>query len=379
MKTTDHLIICNPYQKPDKHLKYIREVRKFEIVEERRPAGYIVATENSKSFDDPGHFIELGLVNQIRTRIDKWREANYPGITSITRNLLDYWKNQEREQKFFFCQIEAIETLIWLIESPENEKHGIDIPNDEGEFQRICSKMATGTGKTVVMTMLIAWQILNRIAYPKDDRFSKNILIIAPGLTVKSRLQVLNPSNENNYYQQFEIVESGDLDKLRQGKIKVINWHMLSPLDPEAGPRVVKKGQESDEAFTKRVLGDFSNCKNILVINDEAHHAWRTNIKAEGKYQRVGEEKDSAEEATVWINGLDKINETRGILKCYDFSATPFAPSGKKSSDETLFGWIVSDFGLNDAIESGLVKTPRVVIRDEGKLNKEMKSRFYHI
>lgn len=380
MSTTTHLIINTPYEKPTHHLKYIREIRKFEIVGGRRPAGYVVASENSKAFDDPGVFIELPLVNQIRKRVDKWRENGYLGVTSITKSLLEHWHDpKEREYRLFFCQLEAIETLIWLVEAPESEKHGIAIPNDGSAFRRICSKMATGSGKTIVMAMLIAWQILNKVTYPKDTRFSKNILVIAPGLTVKSRLQVLNPSNENNYYQLFDIVQSSDFDKLRQGKIKIINWHMLSPLDPYAGPRVVKKGEESDEAFTRRALWDFSDAKNILVINDEAHHAWRTNTKAEGKYWRVGEEKDSAEEATIWIGGLDRINRTRGILSCHDFSATPFAPSGKISSEETLFGWIVSDFGLNDAIESGLVKTPRVVIRDEGKLTKEMKSRFYHI
>jgi type III restriction enzyme len=380
MTTTDQLIINSPYMMPPRHLKYIREIRKFEIVDGRRPAGYVVASESSKSFDDPGIFVELPLVNQIRKRVDMWRENGYPGITSITKKLLQHWKNHdEREFKFFFCQMEAIETLIWLVEAPESEKQGIDIPSDGGLFRRICSKMATGSGKTIVMAMLTAWQILNKVAYPKDPRFTKNVLVVAPGLTVKSRLQVLNPSDSNNYYSLFDIIPSTLFDNLRQGKVKIINWHMLSPLDPNAGPKVVKKGEESDEAFTRRVLGDFADSKNILVINDEAHHAWRTNIKAEGKYQRVGEEVDSAEEATIWIDGLDRINKTRGILYCHDFSATPLAPSGKKSSEETLFGWIVSDFGLNDAIESGLVKTPRVAIRDEGKLTKDMKSRFYHI
>ncbi|MBI2449624.1 DEAD/DEAH box helicase family protein [Candidatus Pacearchaeota archaeon] len=379
--TTDHLIISSPYEKPKTHLKYVREIRKFEIVDGRRPAGYVVASESSKSFDDPGHFIELPLVNQIRKRVDKWRESGYPGVTSITKSLLEYWKNPEREMKLFFCQLEAIETLIWLVEAPASEKQGIKIPDDGGEFQRICSKMATGTGKTVVMAMLIAWQILNKITYPKDNRFSKNILVVAPGLTVKSRLQVLKSSNEQNYYSEFDMIPSSEFDKLRQGKIKIINWHMLAPLDAKSLPPVMRKkvGEESDEAFTKRVLGDFSDAKNILIINDEAHHAWRTNIKAEGKYQRVSEDKDSAEEATIWIGGLDRINKTRGILSCHDFSATPFAPSGKRTYEETLFGWIVSDFGLNDSIESGLVKTPRVVIRDDGTLTKDMKSRFYHI
>jgi len=379
MKTTKHLIINSPFEKPTRHLKYNREIRKFELVEGRRPAGYIVASEHSESFDDPGHFIELPLVNKIRERVDKWREEGYPGITNITRELLEYWKNPERELRLFFCQIESIETLIWLLEAPDNEKQGIEIPGDGGPFQRLCSKMATGSGKTVVMAMLIAWQILNKVTYPKDTRFSKNVLVVAPGLTVKSRLQVLEPSNENNYYQQFDLIPLGMHDKLRQGKVKVINWHTLLPLDPNAGPKVVKLGEESDEAFTRRTLKEFSNAKNIIVINDEAHHAWRINPEARGKYLRRRDLKDSAEEATIWMDGLDRIHRARKILKCFDFSATPFYPSGKKVTEEVLFGWIVSDFGLNDAIESGLVKTPRVVIRDDGKLTKKMKSRFYHI
>ena len=379
MKTTDHLIICNPYEEPKQHLKYIREIRQFEITEGRRPAGYVVASEHSDSFDDPGYFIELPLVNKIRERVDKWRKANYPGITSITKDLLEHWKNQEREIRLFFCQIEAIETLIWLIEAPSSEKQGITIPGDGSHFLRLCTKMATGTGKTIVMAMLIAWQILNKVTYLKETKFSKNVLIVAPGLTVKSRLQVLKLSNENNYYQQFDLIPIGMYDKLRQGRIKIVNWHALSPLDPNTGPKVIKKGLESNEAFTRRVLEEFSNSKNILVINDEAHHAWRLNPEARGKYLRMRDLKDSAEEATIWIDGLDRIHQSRNLSNCFDFSATPYYPSGKKVTEEVLFDWIVSDFGLNDAIESGLVKTPRVVIRDDGRLTKKMKSRFYHI
>ena len=123
-----------------------------------------------------------------------------------------------------------------------------------------------------------------------------------------------------------------------------------------------------------------ANARNLLVINDEAHHAWRVNRESEGKYLRSREMKESAEEATVWIGGLDRLHSSRGILACYDFSATPFTPSGKKSSEEALFSWIVSDFGLNDAIESGLVKTPRVVVRDDARPDAATyKSRLYHI
>lgn len=380
MKKTsiDKLIINSPFEEPSRYWSYDRESRLFELREGRRPAGYVRASEKSKSFDDPGEFIELPLVNQIRSRVKAWREAGYPGVTGITKRLLSHWNNPEErgDRRLFFCQLEAIETLIWLNEAPASEKQGIDIPGDGGEFERLCSKMATGSGKTIVMAMLIAWQVINKATYPQDKRFSKNVFIVAPGLTVKSRLSVLQPSGRDNYYDQFNLIPPGLYDKLRQGKVKIHNWHTLMPLDPNAGPKVVKKGPESDEAFVRRVLGDMASARNLLVINDEAHHAWRVPPKSQVK----GMNKAELEEATQWVGGLDRIYSARGILACYDLTATPFAPTGKKSGEESLFGWIVSDFGLNDAIESGLVKTPRVVIRDDALPGaKTYKSKFYHL
>ncbi len=376
----DRLIINSPFEEPKHYWSYDRDTRTFSLKEGRRPAGYVIASETSKSFDDPGIFLEIPLVNQIRPRIKSWRENNYPGITGITKRLLEHWYNpEEREdRRFFFCQLEAIETLTWLTEAPDAEKVGINIPSDGGEFERLCSKMATGSGKTVVMAMLIAWQILNKVTYPQDTRFSKNIFVIAPGLTVKSRLQVLIPSEIGNYYDEFHIVPAGLIDKLRQGKIIIKNWHKLNWENEEqiAKKRSVdKRGVKSDEAYVREVLGEMATANNIIVINDEAHHAWR--VPAESKVKGV--KKEDIEEATIWVSGLDRIHKSRGILSCYDFSATPFAPSGKKSTREALYEWIVSDFGLNDAIESGLVKTPRVVVRDDGQLTKEYKSRLYHI
>lgn len=381
----DRLIINSPYEEPKKHWRYDRETRTFELVEGRRPAGYVVATPGSKSFDDPGIFVEIPLVNQIRPRVKAWREAGYPGITSITRRLLAHWHDPEEfdRRRFFFCQLEAVETLIWLTEAPAAERVGIEIPGDGGDFDRRCCKMATGTGKTIVMAMVIAWHILNKVANPQDARFSKNVLVVAPGLTVKKRLAVLEPAGAGNYYEAFDIVPSTLLDKLRQGRVLVRNWHALAWESEEQIKKrksVDKRGAKSDEAYTREVLGEMANAHNLLVINDEAHHAWRVNWEAEGKYLRQRDLKDSAQEATVWVGGLDRLHRSRGILTCYDFSATPFAPSGKKSSEEALFGWIVSDFGLNDAIESGLVKTPRVVVRDDAVPNaKTYKSRLYHI
>ena len=383
--TIDRLIINSPYKEPQRHWRYDRETRTFDLVEGRRPAGYVVATPGSKSFDDPGIFIEIPLVNQIRPRVKAWREAGYPGVTSITKRLLEHWRDPEEfdARRFFFCQLEAVETLIWLTEAPAAERVGIEIPGDGGAFARQCCKMATGSGKTIVMAMVIAWHILNKVANPQDARFSKNVLVIAPGLTVKKRLSVLELSAEGNYYEAFRIVPAALLDKLRQGKVLVRNWHALAWESEEQVKKrksVDKRGVKSDEAYTREVLGEMANARNLLVINDEAHHAWRVNWEAEGKYLRQRDLKDSAEEATVWVGGLDRLHRSRGILTCYDFSATPFTPSGKKSSEEALFGWIVSDFGLNDAIESGLVKTPRVVVRDDAVPDpKTDKSRLYHI
>jgi type III restriction enzyme len=378
--TIDRLIINSPFEEPKNYWSFDRETRTFSKKEGRRPAGYVIATQAARSFDDPGIFIEIELVNKIRPRVKKWREEGYANVTGITKRLLEHWhNNEERENKrLFFCQLEAIETLVWFNEAPASEKTGIVIPKDGGEFTRICSKMATGSGKTIVMAMLIAYHILNKITYPQDTRFSKNIFIVAPGLTVKSRLQVLIPAGRNNYYDEFNIVPAALYDKLRQGKVKIENWHSLAWDTEEKLAKkktVDKRGVKSDEAYVKEVLREISNASNILVINDEAHHAWR--VQPELKVKREFEEQKN--EATVWVGGLDRIHRTRGILTCYDFTATPFAPSGKQSSEEALFEWIVSDFGLNDAIESGLVKTPRVVIRDDSNLTKEYKSRLYHI
>ncbi|GIW07180.1 MAG: hypothetical protein KatS3mg060_1985 [Dehalococcoidia bacterium] len=383
--TIDRLIINSPFKEPQRHWRYDREMRTFELMDERRPAGYVVASGESRAFDDPGVFVEIPLVNQIRPRVKDWREADYPGVSSITRRLLKHWRDPEEfeARRFFFCQLEAVETLIWLVEAPAAERVGIEIPGDGGDFVRQCCKMATGSGKTVVMAMTIAWHILNKVANPQDTRFSKNVLVIAPGLTVRKRLAVLEPAGAGNYYEAFNIVPSALLEKLRQGKVLVRNWHALAWENEEQVRKrrsVDKRGVKSDEAYAREVLGEMANARNILVINDEAHHAWRVNLEAEGKNLRTRALKDSAAEATVWIGGLDRLHRSRGILTCYDFSATPFTPSGRQSSEEALFGWIVSDFGLNDAIESGLVKTPRVVVRDDAVPDaKNYKSRLYHI
>jgi len=220
------------------------------------------------------------------------------------------------------------------------------------------------------MAMLIAWQTLNKLANPKDSRFSKHILLIAPGITVRDRLQVLLPDNPENYYMAFHLVDSSMWQELLQAKIELTNWHALAPINENYGPKVIKKGPESDEAFVRRVLPNFGNATNILVINDEAHHCHRPS---------GSESKNEEEKATIWISGIDRIHRARGVSKTYDLTATPFKPTGRSNQGEKLFAWIVSDFGLNDAIESGLVKTPKVAVRDDSMLGSDLKSKLFHI
>ena len=380
----DQLIINPPFREPQQYWDFDKTKGKHFIKEGRRPAGYVIASQ-SKIYQEAGDFIELSLVNKIRPRVKQWKEDGYPGVTSVTKRLLEFWNKRSadgRDYEFFFCQKEAIETLIWLKEAPASEKIGISIPKDGGDFERLCVKMATGSGKTHVMAMCIAWQILNKRAYPQDARFSKHVFIVAPNLTVKSRLSVLDFKSADNYYEEKKIVPYDLLPFLRQGKILIENWHTLMWETEEALQKrksVDKRGVKSDRAYIKDVFGDMAGARNILIINDEAHHAWRH--RSEEK--QTGIDKTEKQRATCWIKGLDRIHKANGILSCFDFSATPFAPSGTKgkaSYKEDLFDWIVSDFGLMDAVESGLVKTPRFVVRDDGPVNPEsLKSKLYHI
>lgn len=377
MSPPSSLIINTPYDCPAQHWQQARDGT-LSLIPHRRPAGYEIfdVRNNTRRTED------LVLVNAIRTRVEEWRKAEYPGVTSVTRRLLEHWFDQSvRQYPFYFCQLEAIETLIWWVEAAAEFKQGIHIPGDGGAWERLCNKMATGAGKTTVMAMIITWQVLNALTYPKRNKdFTRAIFIVAPGLTVKERLRVLYPGQPDNYYDTFGLCPSESLrQKLNQVELLVVNWHTLMPLK-ESDRSVVKKGAESDQAFTKRVLGKLADYKDIVIINDEAHHAYRIPAEVKISKKAAAEQGIDLDEATRWIEGLDRIHKTQRIQRCFDLSATPFAPTGKASTEAGLFEWIVSDFGLNDAIEAGLVKTPRVVVRDGALANaKTYKSKLYHI
>lgn len=377
MKTPGNVIINSPFEVPQRHWQPQRDGT-LQLMEQRRPASYEIydVRNNTRRVET------LDQVNEIRQRVDRWRGDDYPGITAVTRQLLTHWHDREaRQHPFYFCQIEAIETLIWWVEAADAYRQGVFLQGDGGPWERICSKMATGSGKTTVMAMIITWQVLNAVTYPKRTKdFSRAIFVVAPGLTVKERLRVLYPGDSNNAYDEFSTCPSEALrQKLNQAELLVENWHTLMPAK-ELDRSVVKKGRETDEVFTRRVLDRLAQHRDLVVINDEAHHAYRkpADVKiSKAEAERLGVDLD---EATRWIEGLDRIHRTRRIRRCFDLSATPFAPTGKTNSEEGLFSWIVSDFGLTDAIEAGLVKTPRVVIRDDALPDaRSYRSKLYHL
>lgn len=374
------LIINSAFTEPQQYWAESPD-RTLRLEPSRRPAGYeiIDTRENTR------RQVPIPLVDTIRDRVRQWRADGWQGTTAVTLALLQHWwdadKVSRRQYPFYFCQLEAIETLIWHLEALPEYRQGIYIQGDGGEFERLCNKMATGSGKTTVMAMIITWQVLNALTYPKSPRkYSSAVFLVAPGLTVKSRLQVLMPGHESNYYDQFELCPSEALrQKLNRADILIENWHTLMPLK-EQERSIVKKGKESDEAYTRRVLGTLANYKNLLVINDEAHHAYRkpADIKvSKADAEAFGIDLD---EATRWVEGLDRIHKTRRIARCFDLSATPFAPTGRNNTEAGLFTWVVSDFGLNDAIEAGLVKTPRVVVRDDALPDAQtLRPKLYHL
>ena len=258
--TNNSLIINSPYHCPSKYWTQDDNGKVTHEVPGRRPAAYeLYDTRSNTRRVEP-----LEAVNKIRQRVDQWRADGWPGVTSVTRGLLEHWQSRgewdtnsrswtggPRQYPFYFCQLEAIESLIWWLEAPETYRQGIHLPSDGGPWERICNKMATGSGKTSVMALIITWQVLNAIQYPKDSRYSLAVFVVAPGLTVKSRLQVLYPGNEKNVYDEFVLCPNDAMrQQLNRVELRVENWHTLMPLK-ETQRSVVKKGNESDEAFTR--------------------------------------------------------------------------------------------------------------------------------
>jgi len=378
------------------------------IIERRRSAKFITPIPKPKKrkaamqsgfvFDEgkglstkEQQYDPTSIINEVRGHVDAWRSlpnSNQWQVTPETARLLQHW----RYHKFggvrpFFCQVEAVETAIWVTEVAPQSKNGkrlldhLALANRDAnpELMRLALKLATGAGKTTVMAMLIAWQTVNAVRHPASKHFTRGFLVCAPGLTIKDRLRVLQPNDPDSYYASRELVPGDMLDDVNRAKIVITNYHVFrlrERIDISKVGRQLLKGRTGEEVQTletegqmlQRVMPDLMGMKNILAINDEAHHCYREKPDADGNEDLKGDEKKEAERnneaARVWISGLEAVNRKLGLSRVIDLSATPFFLNGSGYVEGTLFPWTMSDFSLMDAIECGIVKLPRVPVAE---------------
>jgi type III restriction enzyme len=299
MGFVDNPVITSPFEKPAFHYELDEEGQPTGVkLTDRRESIQIVPVPAARRRGPRQAELDLfgatgskitpnALINEIRQRVDAWR--NLPstqwGVTPETQRLLLHWKDPSRARRLFFCQIEAVETLIYLTEvAPTRFRKQIEEANAEANpgLYRLASKMATGSGKTVVMAMIIAWHAVNRARRPSSKAFSDAFLIVAPGITIRDRLRVLNPSDSENVYQALNLVPTDLLDGVRRARIVITNYHAFMLREKEQVPRLDRQilgGREGEKTFTEtagdmiaRVGKDFMNRKNVIVLNDEAHH-----------------------------------------------------------------------------------------------------------
>jgi type III restriction enzyme len=397
MAFTDSPIINSPFDRPKFHFELDSEGQPTgKKLPDRRNSIYVVPVPAARRRGGQQGQLALEdkvttnvLVNKIREEVDKWRD--YPPaqwkVTPETQRLLLHWRDADRERKLFFCQREAVETLIWLTEvAPKEFRDEIEAANAEANpgLYRLACKMATGAGKTTVMAMIIAWHAVNRARKPLSRSFSDAFLIVTPGITIKDRLRVLKPQDPQNIYQQLDLVPRDMIDALLKARIVITNYHSFMLRETEKVSKLNRQilgGREGEKRFTETIGemvarvcreggADLMGRKNIIVLNDEAHHCYRHKVSDEAEEPELTrEERDEAEEnskaARVWISGLEAFAGITGIEAIYDLSATPFFLRGSGYPEGQLFSWVVSDFGLMDAIESGIVKVPRLPVVDD--------------
>ena len=388
-------IINSPYYEPSRHFKADVRGLSDEILEFRRPSSCYIPIPRarnkneleSQSLLEGSYGEELQkeneFINKVRTKVTAWRKQGYSGITKTSRDLLSYWSNEERTNKLFFCQIEALETLMYLNEVAEREGeiwmlNEIKKENNEANpgLYRIAFKMATGSGKTVVMAMIIAYNTLNKIRYPQDTRFTDAFAIISPGITIRDRLNVLQPNSDQNYYLKRDIVSHQDFELLQHAVVVIWNYHQLElrqnfrmkmgAVTKVAGVFKEEAVKESPAVMVGRAFKSLMNKPRILVINDEAHHCYREKPDED---KLVGDERKEADEnnetARVWISGLEALCKKKAVNAIIDLSATPYFLRGSGYGEGTLFPWTAYDFSLLDALECGVVKIPRLPVEQD--------------
>lgn len=403
-------ILNSPYEIPSRHWELDPSGQPTQrITDSRRLAEFITpipkprkqkgaGKQDSLLFDEgyglsnqEQQYDHTAIINAVRHEVNKWRELPDPSswrVTSETSRLLQHWRHHNFSGvRPFFCQVEAVETVIWLTEvAPQIGKTGekfidhLSRANHDAnpELMRLALKLATGAGKTTVMAMIIAWQTINAARRPNSKKFTHGFLLVAPGLTIRDRLRVLQPNDPDSYYASRELVPSDMMEDLARAKIVITNYHafkLRERVEISKGGRLLLEGRtgeklntlETEGQMIQRVMPDLMGLQNIMVINDEAHHCYREKL---GNFDDdlKGDDKKEAEEnnkaARLWISGLEAVNRKLKVARVVDLSATPFFLSGSGYAEGTLFPWTMSDFSLMDAIECGIVKLPRVPVAD---------------
>jgi type III restriction enzyme len=381
----DHPILNSPYSYPERHWELDDQGQPTQkTIDHRRPAEFITpipkpkkrrGKQSSMVFDEglglstaKQQYNHTAIINSVRNHVDKWRRLPKPSdwrVTPETARLLEIWLTEVAPQVG-----KSGEGFLEHLANSNNDANP--------ELMRLALKLATGAGKTTVMAMLIAWQAINAARHPQSKRFTRGFLVVAPGLTIKDRLRVLQPNDPDSYYKSRELVPDDMLEEVNRAKIVITNYHafkLRERIDLSKGGRSLLQGRgeelntlETDGQMLQRVMPDLMGMKNILVLNDEAHHCYREKAGEEDADELKGDEKKEAEQNTeaarVWITGLEAVNRKLGVAKVIDLSATPFFLSGSGYAEGTLFPWTMSDFSLMDAIECGIVKLPRVPVAD---------------
>lgn len=402
-------VLNSPYEHPSRHWELDEKGQPTQqIVERRRRAEFFTpipqpkkrkgsANQQSLIFGDAlglstpeQQYDPTPIINELRTYVDRWRSLPSSSdwlVTPETARLLQHWRHHPFSGvRPFFCQVEAVETAIWLTEvAPKMGKAGAQFldhlasanQNANPELMRLALKLATGAGKTTVMAMLIAWQTINAVRRSNSRHFTRGFLIVAPGLTIKDRLRVLQPNDPDSYYQSREIVPGDMLGDLERAKIVITNYHafkLRERIELSKGGRSLLRGRgaeldtlETEGQMLQRVMPELMGMKKILVLNDEAHHCYREKPGHDDEGLKGDDRKEAEknnEAARLWISGLETVQRKLGIVRVIDLSATPFFLRGSGYAEGTLFPWTMSDFSLMDAIECGIVKLPRVPVAD---------------
>jgi len=402
----DQPILNSPYEYPARHWKLENGQPTGEIIHGRRRAEFITpiprpkkrrAAQQAEMIFDEGlglstatqQYDPTSIINEVRSHVDAWR-ALPPGqwqVTSETARLLQHWRHHQFSSvRPFFCQIEAVETVIWLTEVAPHTAAGKGLLDHlaranrdaNPELNRLALKLATGAGKTTVMAMLIAWQAVNAVRHPQSKRFTRGFLIVTPGITIRDRLRVLLPNDTENYYTTRELVPTDMIEDIHRARIVITNYHafkLRERMELSAGGRALLQGRgepiqttETEGQMLARVMPELMSMKNILVLNDEGHHCYREKPRDPEEEDLTGEEKKEAEKnneaARLWITGIETVARKIGVSRVIDLSATPFFLRGSGYAEGTLFPWTMSDFSLMDAIECGIVKLPRVPVAE---------------